>query len=740
MLKKRNLTIFFISVIALFLMAGTSVSSASDESFGAGGVVVKDFGFGDDEAYSVAIQPDGKIVVAGYAYNGAEKQLLVARFLASGILDTDFHTNGLFTYGIGGENYEADALLIQDDGKIIVTGIGGSADSGDTYVLKLDADGYLDKTFADDGVRSLPFNGQVVSTALATEPGGSLTVMSSVASVAGDEQVVLARLTSGGTVDASFGDAGRKTVVVSGGFKAESMIGVDGSLLYIAGSAISGTTATASVLRTTWAGELDSSFGADGSVTLFADSEQSVANAVLYDSENKTVWLGGARQAGEYPRAFVAKISENGKLDDGFGAQGVATTSLSYANSIEALALTENSGLIATGFVQSENDQDVFIFSVNGAGTTAETAGATPELQSSAASIAGLSAMRVVDVAKDDDVGYALAVTGSGDILVAGSAGNGENLDLSVLQVNGVSGLAAGGATLQAGVTTSGYYIVTLPVTEITHTGAMTGGQISQTGSSSSTCDEVCSADCATSISPDACYSSCFSTCSSGIVTITQHGVVYSTKPEPEYNSSTSTDSTTTSTTESATDTAGTTTDGSSIFPQGELLGALIVHSGWTEDGSGTGYYTSEIMDVTPGMTYYVRAYAVLSDGTVLYGNEESFDTDDGCFIATAAYGSIFSDEVRAFRNFRDTYLMGNALGEKVVAVYYDISPQFANIIKDNEMLRFMVRLLLFPFYILVYSIENVGAAMTFGLILSVSFLLLAPFMHFRKMRNSRVK
>jgi len=357
------------------------------------------------------------------------------------------------------------------------------------------------------------------------------------------------------------------------------------------------------------------------------------------------------------------------------------------------------------------------ILTVSSAVATSSTSDDSADADSASIDDSSAVSMSLVDITSGDDVGYAIAVSEDGELYVAGSAENDSNLDVSLLQVSAASVLAASGSALQAGVTTSGYYIATVPITSITHTSAMTGGLIRQDETDS--CDAQCTAECATSDDEDTCYSDCVDTCSSETVTVTLHGVCYSTSSSPEYTSSTENSDTTTTT-----DTTDTTDSSSSIFPQGDLLGAYIVHSGCTEDGSGTGSYESEIVDITPGMKYYARAYASLSDGTVLYGNEVSFSTEDGCFIATAAYGSIFADEVRAFRSFRDRFLMHSSVGQKLIAVYYRASPHLADFIRDNGVLRAMVRVLLYPWYLLVSALQHTGMMAVFGLLVlfSVSF------------------
>jgi hypothetical protein len=121
-----------------------------------------------------------------------------------------------------------------------------------------------------------------------------------------------------------------------------------------------------------------------------------------------------------------------------------------------------------------------------------------------------------------------------------------------------------------------------------------------------------------------------------------------------------------------------------------------FVKEGETENGSGYGRFSTRIENLQPGTTYYVRAYAQTATG-VYYGNQESFRTADACFVATASFGSILHPGVAILRDFRDSFLLGNATGRWLMASYYAVSPSLAEIIAANDFLRFAVRLLLLP-------------------------------------------
>ncbi|EKD40066.1 MAG: Ig family protein [uncultured bacterium] len=182
-------------------------------------------------------------------------------------------------------------------------------------------------------------------------------------------------------------------------------------------------------------------------------------------------------------------------------------------------------------------------------------------------------------------------------------------------------------------------------------------------------------------------------------------------------DSSTTTTDSTTNTTSSATsatsaiNTSTSTTDtNDTIFPESGTFVYDIVRSGQTEDGSGTGSYSSDIQEITPNTVYHLRAYAVLSDDTVIYGNEVTFKTDDACFIATAAFGSFLDNHVAVLREFRDKVLMVDRIGQRFVGTYYSVSPRIAYFLAKSEALRAVVRIILIPVVLLAYFILKTGA------------------------------
>lgn len=127
-----------------------------DSSFGTNGIVISAPGPADDIAHWVLVQPNGKIVVSGYFFNGTDNDVAVLRYNPDGSPDNSFGTNGIVTTPVGpAEDYSFSANL-QPDGKIIVAGRSGNGSDDDFSLLRYTGNGSLDSTFGTNGKVTTP--------------------------------------------------------------------------------------------------------------------------------------------------------------------------------------------------------------------------------------------------------------------------------------------------------------------------------------------------------------------------------------------------------------------------------------------------------------------------------------------------------------------------------------------------------------------------------------------------------
>jgi uncharacterized delta-60 repeat protein len=183
-----------------------------DTSFGVGGVIVR----GGAAGAAVALQPDGAIVVAGYELVGGTQHVLVARYGASGAPDPAFGGTGSVTTTVGARS-AAVGLALQADGKIVVAGHARRADGRHVFaVLRYLADGVLDASFGAGGVTEVEIEAHAYAYAVALQPDGKVVVGGEAERLtSGLGVLALARLDAGGTLDAGFGTGG--VVATSGG-------------------------------------------------------------------------------------------------------------------------------------------------------------------------------------------------------------------------------------------------------------------------------------------------------------------------------------------------------------------------------------------------------------------------------------------------------------------------------------------------------------------------------------------
>ena len=122
-----------------------------DTTFGTGGIVTTGFGAASDYARGVAVQSDSKIVVAGYSSNGTQDVFALARYNTDGSLDTSFGGNGQVTTAFGFGHDRAYSVAVQSDGKIVVAGDSSNGLNDDFAVARYNTDGSPDTSFGAGG-------------------------------------------------------------------------------------------------------------------------------------------------------------------------------------------------------------------------------------------------------------------------------------------------------------------------------------------------------------------------------------------------------------------------------------------------------------------------------------------------------------------------------------------------------------------------------------------------------------
>jgi len=193
---------------SLALILKLDAGGTVDTSFGTEGVAVYPGAKGNNGFRDMALQPDGKIVVTGYASTDAGFEVLTARYTADGVLDPSFGTEGSVRFDGGHKNAGARGVVIQDDGKIVVSGSTSNGNDLDVLVLRYAPVGALDPEFGSEGVVIYDSGtGNDNGRRLALQQAGQVVVVGNTHNGTDYDALVL-RYDANGFADEDFGNIG----------------------------------------------------------------------------------------------------------------------------------------------------------------------------------------------------------------------------------------------------------------------------------------------------------------------------------------------------------------------------------------------------------------------------------------------------------------------------------------------------------------------------------------------------
>lgn len=318
-----------------FALARYTANGGLDGTFGSGGKITTPFGSSHDRAYGVAVQADGRIVVAGDTDVGTfSADFAIARYTNAGVLDTSFDGDGKATTDFGGEVDRGYAVAVQSDGKILVAGRSG-ADFG---LARYNSDGSLDSSFDLDGRVTTSFGGSAaMAYSVALQSDGKI-ILAGYTIESGDYKFAVARYTIAGTLDSTFDGDGKviTTVVDSGTFAIARAVAVqsDGKIV-VAGNNWNGTNYDFATVRYHSDGSLDSTFDMDGKTTTDIGGSNDNAYGLAIQQDGKLVVVGDSSVSSVIQAAVVRYLSD-GNLDTAFSGDGKLTTAIGLADSAAA--------------------------------------------------------------------------------------------------------------------------------------------------------------------------------------------------------------------------------------------------------------------------------------------------------------------------------------------------------------------------------------------------------------------
>ena len=322
------------STLPISVVLRFNTDGSLDTTFGISGVAAAPTSVNGSMFSSVQIQSDGKIVATGPVVIDGNSQVFIVRFNTDGSVDTSFGTNGVITTQVGFVS-AAYALVIQDDGSLVVGGISQSDGPGQLMIARYDSSGDPDLSFGTNGITISPISDVFCTiTGLALQDDGSIVACGSIYNDDGTINFLVVRYTSGGILDTSFNGTGFVQLSIDSFSSANALFIQDDGQIVATGSSSGSTNGVFATARFNTDGSLDTSFGTNGIATtaLNINGQGDTSNALAFQLgtslvDGFVVVNNGIIVAGSSDINFglIRYHVSDGTIDTDFGTDGIVT-------------------------------------------------------------------------------------------------------------------------------------------------------------------------------------------------------------------------------------------------------------------------------------------------------------------------------------------------------------------------------------------------------------------------------
>ena len=405
-----------------------NADGSPDTTFDIDGKEILELGNAADGVYDTAVQPDGKIVTVGYAFDGARPQPAVARFLANGTVDTTFGNQGSLRMQYDQDTY-ADDVVVQPDGKIVFSL--GTYEGHPYIAVRLNPDGSFDSSFGTSGVATVPVSGSGSSDSpygLALQTDGKILI----AGTSNSGRPTIVRLTTSGTLDGTFGTGGIAQAPSASVFGSVNVMALqpDGKIILVGGAPVPTFNDTSFfTTRYNTNGSIDTSYGGTGAVYTSVGSGFEAAVTVAVQSDGKILVAG--RSSSD---AAAVRYNSNGTLDNSFDGDGkvVVPGHPTLYDEFSDVATQADGRIVFVGRERRAigtlgyEESDSLVFRFNADGTRDSSFGSNGRVKT------GLGG--------HDSRFYSVKTLPDGKILAGGLSSNGNNNDFTLVRYVGGSG------------------------------------------------------------------------------------------------------------------------------------------------------------------------------------------------------------------------------------------------------------------------------------------------------------
>ncbi len=347
---KKQLLFTFIFLFSFCTLSVISQPGSLDLTFGENGIAILPQTPDEEQAYKIAVQQDGKIIITGFVNAGGGQDFLVTRYLPNGSLDPDFGMNGIVRYDFGTVADVGVDLVLQPDGKILVGGYVNNVNiTYDDYaMLRLNPDGSPDNSFGSGGFVVTDIEQKWDNVyAMALQDDGKILLAGESYSL-NFRRVCVCRYLPDGSLDNGFCCGGFAPFKIGMENDHPRDIAIQENGMYIVVGFFDDISDQAFISRLDQDGNLDNNFGINGTATLDIGGKDDRFNTVLIQPDGKILVGGMNGEPGNWDYLF-ARYNTDGTLDLSFGSNGIMLIDFSINDIALEIALQNDNKILCTG-------------------------------------------------------------------------------------------------------------------------------------------------------------------------------------------------------------------------------------------------------------------------------------------------------------------------------------------------------------------------------------------------------
>jgi uncharacterized delta-60 repeat protein len=335
--------------VSEFIILRLNDNGSFDNTFSDDGIDRISVGNNYDIAYSLILDKNNRIVLAGNSYTETGPQdYSVIRLKTDGTLDSTFSDDGKLIFPIGVSDDQARSVTLDENGKLLIAGLSYNGKNYDFSAARVNDDGNLDSTFDEDGKVMIHSNGIDEAKSMVIDSDGKV-LAAGFSYTGSDNDFSIVRLNADGSLDKTFNHSGKLTIPVGDGDDVANCIALDASgKILVAGRSVHDGQGTFSIVRLLTDGIIDTLFDADGKLSVAVGNYDDGATAMSVDSFGRILMVGISD--GHFS---LLRLNSDGSLDNAFDGDGKKELTEGYSAMEICMAIDADGKILMAGRSQA---------------------------------------------------------------------------------------------------------------------------------------------------------------------------------------------------------------------------------------------------------------------------------------------------------------------------------------------------------------------------------------------------